>query len=335
MNRRMFAASVLLALALSAAASAQTPEQRTFTFTYAFTVRSPHAGKKLRIWFPLAQSDKYQAVKVISATGDLPLKRTLAGEDGNRMFYAETPAADQPEYKFQVVYEATRHERLGLVEAKAQDRGARRPAGLTRYLQPDKLVPTTGRLAKIAAEQTAGKNTPLEKARALYDYVFENMKYDKSGTGWGRGDAEWACDSHHGNCTDFHSLFASLARSQGIPTRFAIGFGLPTDKHEGEIPGYHCWSDFWIDGMGWIPIDISEASKHPEKREYFFGAHDANRIQFSVGRDLTLSPKQDGAPRNFLVYPYVESDGQEFPNVSNAFSFRDTTELHRAAVMAP
>ena len=333
MNRRMFTAVILLVLSFGAAASAQTPEQRTFTFTYAFIVRNPHAGKELRIWFPMARSDKYQAVKVITATGDLPLRQTLAGE-GNRMFYAETPAAGQPEYKFQVVYEATRYERLGLAAAKTQARSVRRPAGLARYLQPDTLVPTTGRLADIAAQQTAGKNTPLEKARALYDYVFENMKYDKSGTGWGRGDAEWACDSHHGNCTDFHSLFAALARSQGIPTRFEIGFGLPVGPHEGEIPGYHCWSDFWIDGIGWIPIDISEASKHPEKREYFFGAHDANRVQFSMGRDLTLSPKQDGAPRNFLVYPYVESDGQEFPNVSNAFSFRDTAELYPAAVRA-
>jgi len=85
--------------------------------------------------------------------------------------------------------------------------------------------------------------------------------------------------------------------------------------------------------MGWIPIDISEASKHPEKHDYFFGAHDANRIQFSVGRDLTLSPKQDRSPRNFFVYPYVESDGQEFPDISNAFSFRDTTELRQAAVI--
>jgi len=115
-----------------------------------------------------------------------------------------------------------------------------------------------------------------------------------------------------------------MARSQGIPARFEIGFPLPPDRHTGEIAGYHCWSDFYVDGKGWIPVDISEAWKHPEKRDYFFGSHDANRIQFSMGRDLRLNPSQEGKPLNYFVYPYVEVDGREFPNVSLAFSFADT-----------
>ncbi len=63
--------------------------------------------------------------------------------------------------------------------------------------------------------------------------------------------------------------------------------------------------------------------KHPEKRDYFFGSHDVNRVQFSMGRDLHLNPPQNGKPLNYFVYPYVEVDGQEYPNVSLAFSFGD------------
>jgi hypothetical protein len=48
-----------------------------------------------------------------------------------------------------------------------------------------------------------------------------------------------------------------------------------------------------------------------------------NRVQFSTGRDLRLNPPQDGKPLNYFVYPYVEVDGQEYPNVSLAFSFAD------------
>jgi hypothetical protein len=47
-------------------------------------------------------------------------------------------------------------------------------------------------------------------------------------------------------------------------------------------------------------------------------------MQFSMGRDLRLSPPQDGKPLNYFVYPYVEVDGREFPNVSFAFSFADS-----------
>ena len=70
-------------------------------------------------------------------------------------------------------------------------------------------------------------------------------------------------------------------------------------------------------------MDISEAWKHPEKRNYFFGSHDVNRVQFSLGRDLRLSPPQDGKPLNYFVYPYVEVGGKAYSNVSTAFSFAD------------
>jgi hypothetical protein len=42
-----------------------------------------------------------------------------------------------------------------------------------------------------------------------------------------------------------------------------------------------------------------------------------------MGRDLELSPKQDGQPLNYFVYPYVEIAGKEYLNVSTAFSFAD------------
>ena len=48
-----------------------------------------------------------------------------------------------------------------------------------------------------------------------------------------------------------------------------------------------------------------------------------NRVQFSMGRDLRLTPPQEGKPLNYFVYPYVEVDGQQYANVSLAFSFAD------------
>ena len=163
----------------------------------------------------------------------------------------------------------------------------------------------------------------MDRALALYDYVFNTMRYDKSGTGWGRGDAEWACDSKRGNCTDFHSVFISMARSQGIPARFEIGFPLPAGKKSGETAGYHCWAEFYDSHYGWVPVDISEAWKDASKKAYFFGAHDANRMQFAMGRDLVLNPRQAGEPLNYFVYPYVEVNGKAWDNVSNHFSFAD------------
>jgi hypothetical protein len=313
-------AALVAALPVSVAAQ----ESRHFTFHYAFTVKSLPEGHKVRIWFPVAHSDPFQEVKVVSATGDLPLKKTHDSVFGNEIYYAEAGKSNRSDLHFEATYDVVRHERLTLgapaphlMEAKLSQRESK------EYLSPNKLVPTTGLPADLAAQITAGKITRLEKARAIYDYVFSTMRYDKSGKGWGRGDVLWACDSKRGNCTDFHSLFIAMARSQGIPARFEIGFPLPADKHAGEVPGYHCWAEFFDLDHGWVPVDISEAWKHPEKQNYFFGDHDDNRVEFTMGRDLKLSPSQAGEPLNYFVYPYVEVDGQPYANITNAFSFAD------------
>jgi transglutaminase-like putative cysteine protease len=314
---------LLLSLFFCLTVSLYAQDSRHFSFHYAFTVKNLNSGKKVRVWIPVAHSDAFQEVRVISVKSDVRLKTTAESKYDNRTYYAET-ASPAPDLHFNIEYEVTRHERVALGDKAAHITAVSLSSTEKRQdLQPDVLVPVTGLPAELAVKVTQGKTDPLDKARAIYDYVFTTMSYDKTGTGWGRGEVLYACDAKKGNCTDFHSLFIAMARSQGIPARFEIGFPLPADKHSGEIAGYHCWSDFYVEGKGWIPVDISEAWKHPEKRDYFFGSHDVNRVQFSMGRDLRLNPAQEGKPLNYFVYPYVEVDGKEYPNVSLDFSFAD------------
>jgi transglutaminase superfamily protein len=309
----------LLPFLLSLASVAQSTPQRHFVFHYGFTVRNTHPGAPLRIWVPLAHSDKFQEVKILSQKGDLPLKQTREHEYGNQMLYATVAKADKAEYSFEIAYDVVRR------QSAPNRAGLLRISERKRLLAPDKLVPTSGLPAVLAQRQLANiGGDDDQKGLALYEYVLANMRYDKTGTGWGHGDTLYACNAKHGNCTDFHSLFISMARSQGIPARFEIGFPIPADKHSGEIAGYHCWADFYTKDRGWVPLDISEAWKHPEQAEFFFGHWDDNRVQFSVGRDITLSPKQDGDPLNYFVYPYVELDGKEYANISTHFSFEDS-----------
>jgi transglutaminase-like putative cysteine protease len=314
---------VLLSLFVAVTLSLAAQDSRHFSFHYSFTVKNLAAGKRVRIWIPAAHSDAYQQVKVVSVKSDLPLNKNTDSKYGNQIYYAET-GSPHSELHFDIEYDIVRHERVALSDGMPRITAASLSTSERQQdLQADVLVPVTGRPAELAAQVTQGKTQTLDKAWAIYDYVFTTLSYDKTGTGWGRGDVLYACDAKKGNCTDFHSLFIAMARSQAIPARFEIGFPIPSDEHSGEVAGYHCWSDFYVDGKGWIPVDISEAWKHPEKRDYFFGAHDVNRIEFSMGRDLKLNPEQDGKPLNYFVYPYIEVDGKEYPNVSLDFSFAD------------
>jgi hypothetical protein len=59
--------------------------------------------------------------------------------------------------------------------------------------------------------------------------------------------------------------------------------------------------------------------------EYYFGNLTADRVALSIGRDLTLVPKQDGPPLNFFVYPYAEVDGKPLAaeKIKRKVSFED------------
>jgi transglutaminase-like putative cysteine protease len=302
------------------------PPSRTFLFTYQVTLKAiPSDARRVRIWIPRAVSDPNQTVIVKKVNGTVPLRETREAAFGNHMFYGEIVHPQSRSADFTVEYQVTRKEYSKggyAVLSKDRQQSTAGPKNLARFLGPDRLVPIDGRMKELADENTRGKQGTIERAYALYDYVFETVRYDKSGTGWGRGDALWVCDAKHGNCTDFHSLFISMARAEGIPARFEIGFPLPTGS-AGNIPGYHCWAEFFSNGPGWVPVDISEAWKDPRKHDYFFGTLDANRVQFSVGRDLVLQPRQDGEPLNYFIYPYVEIDGKPYEGIDKKFSFRE------------
>jgi len=197
------------------------------------------------------------------------------------------------------------------------------PAGTAdaaRYLRPEKLVPVNETFKTLAEKAVAGKADDLEREKALYDHVISRMRYDKSGTGWGRGDAVYACDARTGNCSDFHAYFIALSRSINIPARFAIGATIPADKNEGKIEGYHCWAEFLADGQ-WVPVDISEAWKNPKLADYYFGHNPANRFELTKGRDLVVDPEPESGPINFLVYPLLEMNG-EVIKPETTFEFR-------------
>jgi transglutaminase-like putative cysteine protease len=234
---------------------------------------------------------------------------------GNRMYYTEAKADKDGKVPVRIIYRVKRQ------EVRGGRKGDEQPE---LFLKPDAKVPIDGKPLTLLK----GKELPADQmrvARLLYDIVHGHMRYSKEGTGWGQGDAVWACDSRYGNCSDFHSLFISLARSQGLPARFEIGYPLPEKRGQGEIAGYHCWAWFKPGRSEWIPVDISEASKDPALKNYYFGNLTENRVAFTVGRDLVLAPPQAGPPLNFFIYPYAEVDGKPYPaeKVKVTVSYQD------------
>src|SRR5436309_2221102 len=164
------------------------PRSRTFTFTYAGSVTGLKPGQQARVWLPVPPSNGDQEVTLLSQ--DLPAEAKEGAERrfGNRMLSFEAKADDAGRVPFRVNYRVTRHEVKGQsVKAMEEDLAA-----LEKFLRADAMVPVGGK----PLELIKGRELPrdqTEAARVLYDAVNGHMRYAKEGTGWGRGDAVWAC----------------------------------------------------------------------------------------------------------------------------------------------
>lgn len=292
---------------------------RRFRLEYGATLQQLPPGKDVHVWLPVPRDNEYQRIREVSRTLPAEAREGIEEKYGNRMLHFRLRAPDSREVAFQMVWDVERKEVKGLAQAAAE---ALTEPDRKKFLSPDRRVPVDDPrpLSLLSGPLPTEK---LDLARVLYDKVDGHVKYDKSQPGYGEGDVLWVCDSRFGNCTDFHSLFISLARSKSLPAYFAIGLPLPPNKSEGEIAGYHCWAFFHEQDHGWVPVDISEADKFPSLKDYYFGNLTPDRVMFTIGRDLDLVPRQEGEPLNYFVYPYVEVDGKPHTAMERKFRFQD------------
>ena len=272
-----------------------------FDFVYQATL--PELDDNARMWIPLPVSDAFQTIEIAQMT--MPGKHRILTDKkyGNKVLFIELEPKDSGS-RLSMKFHVKRLEKGIYVDDGTSP---------TDFLAPERLVPDSEQFQDIATEVLKDKRGgDLVRARALYDHTIDTMLYQKFGDGYGKGDAMYACGAGFGNCTDYHSYFIALARASNIPARFAIGAGIPSNRDEGGISGYHCWAEFYAEGKWW-PVDISEADKYTSLATYYFGHNPANRIEFSRGRDLVVEPGPQSGPINFLAYPILEVGGKEIP----------------------
>jgi transglutaminase-like putative cysteine protease len=297
---------------------------RTFHFEYLTTVSNfPRDAQLARVWVPVPQSDEAQTISNLKVEGVVDHRISTEPVYGNRMVYVDFAAPLPERVELRLSFDVERKESRAVS-------GLRAEVARERLLAADYPPAIRDEVRERAFAAVARAQSVEEQARGIFDRVLADVDYDKSGHGWGRGDIEHVCGVGKGNCSDFHTLFIGMARAEKIPSVFEIGFPIPADKRRGTIDGYHCWA-WYRDGDVWRPVDVSEADKAPAKADYYFGAVCENRVGLTSGRDLILSPPQQGAPISFFIYPYVEIDGRAVdsksisPRVDKTLRFADAS----------
>lgn len=306
-------------------------KSRSFQFSYTATLEAvPEGSKSVDLWIPVPQDSVHQTITNLAFDGNPAPDIAVEPELNNKMAHWKIDAAKAKGFAVTMTFNCVRKEVAAVNIDKARELTPEEKAALSKWLRANRLVLVGGDFAQVADAAVKGAAKPNEIAKAAYDYTVASMKYDKpkDKLGWGNGSTQWACDSKFGNCTDFHALIMSIGRTKGIPVKFEMGFPLPTvddakpETKAGPIGGYHCWAKYYLGGVGWVPVDASEAQKNPALATYYFGNLTADRVQVSNGRDVNLSPRQADEALNYFVYPYAEADGKKIP-VAKKFAFKD------------
>jgi transglutaminase-like putative cysteine protease len=135
---------------------------------------------------------------------------------------------------------------------------------INALLVPDKYIESMDKpIVDKAAEITKGLTSNRQKAKAIYNWVSENIDYDyvKYGKHLNNDyDNEYgallALKTGKGVCYDYATLVAALGRASGLQTKVVMGTG----KVNGTR-GYHAWNEIYIeDESKWIKLDTTFAA---------------------------------------------------------------------------
>jgi transglutaminase-like putative cysteine protease len=332
----MIPRSCFTALWLLASLGTLAAETHSGTLVMEFDLSTHEAGQEARLWIPYPVSDKDQQVGRVKVSGDFAEAAVYTDSAWQAPILFARWDKDAKSRKLTYAFAVERR------EVRRRDLPAREaawdPADYAAFLAPTRLGPTDGKVRELANEITKGKTTVLEKARAIYDWICENMRRDPKIRGCGTGDVRALLETPAGKCADIHSMFVALARAAGVPSRDVFGLRQGKQATEDVTTGQSCWAEFFLPGCGWVPVDPAAVLKaqltrnlkpsDPEAaaiRASCFGALDPLRVKFNCGRDLTLNPRQEGEPLNFLMYPCAQVGGKTLdPLDAGAFRYTIT-----------
>jgi len=127
------------------------------------------------------------------------------------------------------------------------------------------------------------EKNPVEICRKIYNFVINYMTY---GDIHQPGGAKNVYINKKGDCGGYSTLFVALTRAAGIPARVVVGgwSSSTTDKYN----NWHLWAEFYLEKIGWIPVDPTMGASNDKNRSYYFGNLDNNRYIASKGLNIPL-----------------------------------------------
>ncbi|OUO32101.1 transglutaminaseTgpA domain-containing protein [Olsenella sp. An293] len=128
----------------------------------------------------------------------------------------------------------------------------------------------SGVIAQARADGVVDSGDQIAVIRWLVDYFTSGgFAYTLDAPGGDGQDNLAVIDDflaeRRGYCTHYATAFTVLARLLGVPARVAMGYQpagsvSAVGSYEVTMRQLHAWSEVWLDGIGWIGVDVTPAA---------------------------------------------------------------------------
>ena len=150
-------------------------------------------------------------------------------------------------------------------------------------------------LCQLTQHVVEGLDDPLDRARAIYDYLTQNIDYRYQPPYLLLGSiADDCAHSLRGDCGVMALTFITMCRIAGVPARWQSGLYVAPDS-----VGPHDWAEFYTPQTGWLNADVSFGSSARRmgeewRRQHYFGNLDPWRMVANSQFQADFFPASDG-----------------------------------------
>ncbi len=186
------------------------------------------------------------------------------------------------------------------------------------YTRSEKLIeaddPQIRAISDRISRQTDG---PYRFAKAAYEFVLDHVEYAGPTPAWG---AKACLRNGKGDCGQYAALFVAICRAGGIPARPVAGcWATGTNQ-------WHCWAEFQLPDLGWLPVGLTSGQRDRAKRDYYFCNLDNNRLAFVKAYNMAFPDVPEGTTSlGFLqvgCYHWYKLPGSQGLSMQVRFSVR-------------
>ncbi|MEX3857601.1 MULTISPECIES: transglutaminase family protein [Paraburkholderia] len=128
------------------------------------------------------------------------------------------------------------------------------PIPLEHFTCATRLTEADGAIRELA-ESVANLASPASLI-ALAEQIVHRVQY-RPGVTEVTSTAAEALALGNGVCQDHAHLMLACCRARGVPARYVSGYIEPGDVPHGAS---HAWVDVWLEGKGWISLDVTHAA---------------------------------------------------------------------------